>query len=152
MATKNLFAKFDKEFDIQGLKEDLKNVGTGEGQYKDVPLGTYEVKIEKMELVESKTGKPMLSCWMKILSGEYQNSILFMNQVINTAFGLHNANEFLRSLESGLYVEFESFSQYYDLILDIHEAIDGNLEYAVEYGETNKGFKTYKITEVFEVE
>ncbi|SHF43655.1 hypothetical protein SAMN02746091_02527, partial [Caloramator proteoclasticus DSM 10124] len=48
-------------------------------------------------------------------------------------------------------VEFESFSQYNDLILDIHEAIDGNLEYAVEYGETSKGFKTFKITEVFEV-
>lgn len=150
MATKNVFTKFDKEFDVKGLKEDLKNVGTGEGQYKDVPFGTYEVKIEKLELVESKSGKPMVSCWMKILSGDYQNSILFMNQVVNTAFGLHNANEFLRALESGVDVEFENFSQYSSLILDIHEAIDGNYEYAVEYGETNKGFKTFKIAEVFE--
>lgn len=151
MATKNVFAKFDKEFDVKGLKEDLKNVGTGEGQYKDVPLGTYEVKIEKLELVESKSGKPMVSCWMKILSGDYQNSILFMNQVVNTAFGLHNANEFLRSLESDIDVEFESFSQYSSLILDIHEDIDETFEYAVDYGETNKGFKTFKITETFEV-
>lgn len=151
MVSKNIFEKFDKEFDIQGLKEDLKNVGAAEGQFKEVPFGVYEVKIEKMELVESKTGKPMLTCWMRILNGEHQNSMLFMNQVLSTAYGIHTANEFLRSLDSGIEVEFESFSQYNDLILDIHEAIDGKLEYAVEYGETNKGYKTFKITEVFEV-
>ncbi|WDC83307.1 DUF669 domain-containing protein [Caloramator sp. mosi_1] len=151
MASNNLFAKFDKEFDIQGLKEDLKNVGAQEGQFKEVPFGVYEVKIEKMELVESKTGKPMLSCWMRILEGEYKNSMLFMNQVLSSAYGIHTANEFLRSLDSGIDVEFESFTQYNNLILDIYEAIEGNLEYAVEYGETNKGYKTFKITEVFEV-
>ncbi|SHF52095.1 DUF669 domain-containing protein, partial [Caloramator proteoclasticus] len=132
MASKSIFEKFDKEFDIKGLKEDLKNVASNEAEYKEVPFGTYEVKIEKMELVESKTGKPMLTCWMRILEGEYKNSIIFMNQVLSTAYGIHTANEFLRSLDSGIEVEFESFSQYNDLILDIHEAIDGNLEYAVE--------------------
>lgn len=152
MAANNVFSKFDREFDVKGLKEDLKNVGTGDIQYREVPSGTYEVKIEKLELVESKTGKPMLSCWMKILNGEYKNSMIFMNQVVHAAFGLHNANEFLRTLDSCIEVEFENFSQYHDLILDIHEAIDGTYEYAVEYGETSKGFKTFKITEVFEVE
>lgn len=77
--------------------------------------------------------------------------MLFMNQVIHTAFGLHMANEFLRSLESALEVTFENFTQYYNLLLNIHEAIDETFEYAVEYGETNKGFKTFKITDVFEV-
>jgi hypothetical protein len=148
----NVFAKFDKEFDIKGLREDLKNISTGDTEYKDVPLGTYEVKIEKLELVESKTGKPMVSCWMRILEGEYKNSMLFMNQVIHTPYGLHMANEFLRSLESCIEVEFESFTQYHNMLLNIHEAIDETYEYAVEYGETKKGFKTFKIVEVFEVE
>jgi len=99
--------------------------------------------------VESKTGKPMVTSWMRIVAGEYQNSILFMNQVVHTAFGIHIANEFLRSLESGIDVAFENYTQYYHQILDIHEAIDGNYEYAVEYGETSKGFKTFKITRSF---
>lgn len=152
MATRNIFTKFDKEFNVKALKEDLKTVGTGDRQFKEVPFGTYEVKVEKMELAASRTGKPMLSCWMKILNGEYQKSRLFMNQVVNTAFGLHTANAFLRTLESGVEIAFESFAKYHDLILNIHEAIDGKYEYAVEYGETGKGFKTFKVTEVFEVE
>jgi hypothetical protein len=150
MESKNIFSRFDKEFDVKGLKEDLKNVGSGDSHFREVPFGTYEVRVERLELVESKTGKPMLSCWMKILSGEYENSILFMNQVVNAAFGLHIANEFLRSLESGVEVGFESFLQYQAMILDIHEAIDGNYEYTVKYGGTNKGYRTYKITEIFE--
>lgn len=148
----NVFTRFDKQFDVEGLKEDLRNINTSDTQYKDVPLGTYEVKIEKLELVESKSGKPMVSCWMRILDGEHKNSMLFMNQVIHTPFGLHNANDFLRSLESSVEVDFENFTQYNNMLLSIHEVIDGSNEYAVEYGETNKGFKTFKITDVFEVE
>lgn len=148
--SESIFEKFDKEYDVAGLKEDLKDVASGDANYREVPLGKYEVKITKLELVESKNNKPMLSCWMKILAGDYKNSILFYNQVLSTAFGIHNANEFLRSLDSGKEVEFQSFSQYCNLILDVHEAIDGVNEYAVEYGETDKGFKTYKVIEVFE--
>jgi hypothetical protein len=151
MARKNLFSKFDKEYDVKALKEDMKNVGNGENVFREVPFGTYEVSIEKLELVQSKTGKPMLSCWMKIMDGEYKNSVLFMNQVVNTAYGLHNAHEFLRALDSGVEVKFENFSQYHDMILDMHEAVQGNYEYALEYGQTDKGFKTFKISEVFEV-
>ena len=148
----NVFAKFDKQFDVQGLKEDLKHVSANTADFKDAPHGTYEVKVEKLELVESKSGKPMVSCWMRILQGEYKNSMLFMNQVIHTAFGLHMANEFLRSLDTSIDVTFESFAQYHDLVLNIHEAVDGHYEYAVDYGETSKGFSTFKITDVFEVE
>ena len=147
----NVFEKFDKEFDVEGLREDLKNVSKNGSDFKEVPLGTYEVKIEKLELVESKNGKPMVSCWMRILEGEYKNSIIFMNQVVNSSFGLHIANDFLRSLESDIEVDFENFTQYHNMILDIHEAIDGTFEYAVEYGENNKGYSTFKITDVFEV-
>jgi hypothetical protein len=120
------------------------------GDFKEVPHGTYEVKIEKLELVESKTNKPMLSCWMRIVSGSNEKQMLFMNQVLTSGFGVHMANEFLRSLDSGIEVQFESFRQYGELLMDIHEAIDGKLEFGVEYGE-NKGYSTFKIKEVFEV-
>jgi hypothetical protein len=105
-----------------------------------------------MELKESKTGKPMLSIWFKILNGEYKNSLIFYNQVLSTGFGLHNANEFLRSLDSGIDIEFKNFKQYNDLILDVYEAIDGNAEYAIDYSEGKNGFSNYKITDVFDAE
>lgn len=153
------FSKWDKQFDVKGLKDDLHEIeeNGGTGDYREVPLGRYEVKIEKMELGETgpkskNPGSPMLKVQFRIVSGEYKNSCIFMNQVITQGFQLHIATKFLKSLDSGVNVDFESFMQFSDLILDIHEAINGRLEYGLDYSETSKGFKQFEITDVFEVE
>ncbi len=148
----SIFDKFDKMVDVEGLKQDAKDAAENRMEFKEVPEGRYEVKIDKMELTESKKGRPMLTVWMKILEGEYKGLLIFYNQVVDIGFGLHNANEFLRSLDSGLDVTFENFNQYGNLIMDIHEAIGGILEYGLKYGKNNKGYNTYEITDVFEVE
>lgn len=153
------YSKFDKMFDTKGLKDDLteieKNGGTGE--YKQVPYGKYEVKIDKMELGETgpkskNPGAPMLKVQFRILTGEFKNSCIFMNQVITQAFQLHLAMDFLKSLDSGIDITFDSFMQFSDLILDVHEAINDVLEYALDYSETSKGYKKFEITEVFDVD
>ncbi|EQG03673.1 hypothetical protein BGU51_08560 [Clostridioides difficile] len=144
------FSKFDKAIDVKGLKEDIKEASENSGKFKDVPHGTYEVEINKMELSESKKGDPMFVCWFKILEGEYKDSLIFMNQVVKQGFQIHIVNEFLRSLETDIEVEFESYSQYAQLIMDIAEEIDGELEFAIEYGE-KKGFNTFTIKDIFEV-
>lgn len=148
---KSVWEKFDEMIDTKALKEEVEKASE-QGDFPEVPHGTYEVKIEKLELVESKSGKPMMTCWMKIIDGQYKGQRLFYNQVLHVGFGIHKANEFLRSLESGLDIEFENFKQYNDLLLDVHEAIDGKLEYAVKYGEDRKGFNTFEIVEVFDAE
>ena len=150
MAINNIWEKFDKAVDVEGLKKDAQEVAENKQNFKEVPDGKYEVKIDKMELKESKSGRPMVSIWMQILSGEYKGQLIFYNQVIDIGFGLHNANEFLRSLDSCIDVKFESFGQYNDLLMDIHEAIDENIEYGLEYGTNSKGYNTYEITDVFE--
>lgn len=146
----NVWEKFNELLDLEGLKQDLEDVASNTMKFREVPAGKYEISINKMELTESKTGRPMLTVWMKILAGEYENQMIFYNQVIDNAYGLHNANKFLRALESGLDVEFKDFEQYNDLILDVHEAIDEKLEYALKYGKNKKGFNTFEITDVFE--
>lgn len=150
----NIFEKFNSNMDLEGLKHDIneakENGGTGE--FKEVPTGTYEVEIAKMELKESKKGDPMVSVWFKILEGEYKNSMLFMNQVITQGFQVHLVNEFLRSLGTGIDVEFEDYAQYNDLLMDIYEEIDGQFEYGIKYSLSKKGFAEYKITDVYEVE
>lgn len=149
------FSKFDKSMDLEGLKNDIAEVASNNGgDFKEVPHGSYEIEIAKLELTVSKEKQnPMLSCWMKIVEGEYEGSMIFMNQVVTNGFGIHFANEFLRSLvkDMDIEVKFESYSQYANLILDIAEKIDGVREYLVEYGE-NKGFNTFKIKEYFELE
>ena len=41
--------------------------------------------------------------------------------------------------------------QFYDVLQEVFEAIDGNSEYVLKYGAGKNGFNTYEITEVFEV-
>ena len=147
------FGKFDKTIDIAGLTEDLKNIEeTGGSEFDEVPVGNYDVKVHKMELTTSKKGDPMVSIWFKILAGEHKNSLIFMNQLVTQAFQIHMVNELLRSMDTDVNVEFKSYKQFADMIADVYEAVDGKLEFALEYRVNNKGYNSYKITDVFDVE
>lgn len=146
------FSKFNKAVNLDGLKNDIKDAENGNGTFEEVPVGTYEVKITKLELAESKAGDPMFSCCFQIVGDYQKRRLIFMNQVITKGFQIHIVNEFLRSLDSGLDVHFDDFEQYGNLIYDIKEKIEGeHLEFALEYGKKNN-FPTFKITEVFEGE
>ncbi len=143
----NIWEKFDKEIDkdIQKQIEEAEN-----SEYAEVPLGDYEVKVDNMELKISKSGNPMVSIWFRIIVGDYNNNLLFMNQVINMPFQIGIANKILRALDPNKEVEFQSYSQYANLIMDIYEEIDGKFEYAIKYGE-KKGFSTFEVLDIFEV-
>lgn len=154
----NIFEQWDKAVDMDGLQKDIQEAKeNGGGNYKEVPHGQYEVSIEKMELkATKKNNDPMVSIWMKICDGEYKGSLIFMNQVITQGFQIHIVNEFLRSLIQDCAdapdVEFKSYSQYANLLMDIHELIAESFEYAVDYGVTKKGFDTFEITDVYALE
>ena len=62
----NVWDEFDKAYDLDGLNKDLKDNENNSGNYREVPHGTYEVAVNKMELAKSKKGKPMVSIWFKI--------------------------------------------------------------------------------------
>lgn len=147
-----IWEKFDKKIDTKGLKDDIKQAReNGGGDYKEVPYGTYEVNVEKIELRESKKGDPMVTIWFNIIAGEFKNSKIFYNQVITQGFQIHLLNELLRSLDTGVNVEFDTYAQYNEVLMDVAEGTQA-LEYALEYGENKKGYPTYKITDVFEAE
>ena len=149
----SIFDKWNKAVDVEGLAKDTKEVESngGSGDYDEVPVGTYEVKIEKMELKESSKGDPMFVCWFRILEGEHKNKLLFMNQVITQGFQIGQVNKFLRSLDAGVEVEFKDYGQYNDLIMDIFEAVGGNFEFLLEFKKSKKDFPIYTIKEVYEV-
>ena len=153
------FEKFDEMVDLEGLKADIAAAsnGSNSSDRKDVPHGMYEVAIEKLELTTTKTsGKPMVTCWFRVLSeGEYLGQMIFMNQVVSQGFQIHIANEFLRSIADAPdapKITFESYSQYAQLIMDVAEYIDGKFEYALHYGQNPKGYDTFEIEEIFELE
>lgn len=158
MANNNIFDKWDDSVDVVGLAADVAEAAAnGTGSFKEVPHGEYEVAVTKLELVASKKGDPMVSVWFKVVSdGEYKGSLIFMNQVITQGFQIHIANEFLRSLitecDAAPDVEFKTYKQYANLLMDIAEAIQDNFEFALKYGKGKKDFSTYEIKEVFPLE
>ena len=148
----NIWEKFDKQYNTEELAREVQEQAQNGGNFTPVPYGSYEVSVTKMELTESKAHNPMVTIWFKVLNGKHKGSLIFYNQVITQAFCIHKVNELLRSMDTGLDIEFKSYRQYAQLLMDIHEAIDGKLEFGLEYGEDKKGFATFEITDVFEVE
>ena len=116
----NVWDEFDKAYDLDGLNKDLKDNENNSGNYREVPHGTYEVAVNKMELAKSKKGKPMVSIWFKIAAGEFAGSLIFYNQVIDNSFGIHSNNDLLRSMDLDCvnnlgehdHDVFQSFGQY----------------------------------------
>ena len=143
--------EFDKKVDHESLNADVKSATDNKGEFEEVPTGTYEVKIVKLELTQSKKGSPMGVCWFEILDGKFKKSKIFYYQVVDSGFKIDIFNKFLRSLDSGVDIKWnKSYKGYADMILDVAEAIESKkLEYALKYDETDKGFKTYEITDVF---
>lgn len=169
----NIFDKWDKSIDVEGLAADVREAEeNGTGSYKEVEPGEYEVAIEKMEVKESSKGTQMVSIWFKVVSdGEYKGSLIFMNQVITQGFQIHIVNKLLRAMTEECDSKFKnkvetklkkwfakdsedrfSYSKYNELLLDIHEQIADNFEYALKYGQNKKGYSTFEIKEVFVLE
>lgn len=151
------FDKIDRSVDLKGLQADVEDAKkNGGGDFPTIPAGKYEVKLESMEIKGTKAdpNRPMLAVSFKILSGEFKNQRLFMNRVLygtkNDKNMIASAMGFLEKLDSGVPISFTSYKQFAQLVLDVAEAIDGTLEYAVDYDDSR--FNSITVDEVFEVE
>lgn len=146
------YSKWDKEFGVSA--DTVNNIKSNNTERVDVPFGKYEVKVQKMTLTESKKGEPMMSVWFNVLAGQYKNQYIFMNQMLTNEYGIHNANEFLRSLDSDVEIEWTgSYGKYAELIDTVFEAIKkAKLEYALDYSQNEKGYSVFRIEEVYDTE
>lgn len=146
------FSKYDKMVDLDGLKTDVKEAMENGGDFKEVPHDAYEVQVEKLELGMSKSEKPMIKIWYKILDGDYKNSKIFHNQLVDTGQKIHIAKQLLDSFSEGdKPIEFETYQQYAEDIENLKDYIDKHkLEYSLEYSKNKNGYDTYRILEVFE--
>lgn len=151
------FDKIDKSVDLKGLQADVEEaLKNGGGDFPTIPAGKYEVKLETMEIKGTKAdpNRPMLAVSFKILAGEYKNQRLFMNRVLygtkNDKNMIASAIGFLKKLDSGVPISFQNYRQFSNLVMDVMEAVDGKLEYAVDYDDSR--FNSITIDEVFDAE
>ena len=158
----SIFDKFANQINADDLKASQKEIqanSNGGGNYEEVPVGKYEVKVEKLECKMSKSGNPMVSIWFRIMTGKYEKSLIFYNGVFKEDWMRHRVAKILsdilddgdRTAEINLILKSNNVQVVNDLCMDIHESVDGRLEYLLDYG-LSKGYNTYAIKEVFDAE
>lgn len=154
------FSQFDKKVNIDQLKKDIQEAKDNAPEYKDVPSGLYMCKVDKLEMGETKDGRPMLKAQFRIIGDEdgnkceFTKNCLFMNRVLygtkNDANMIASAVGWLDSLapsEDVGIVEFTGYKRFSDLIMDIEEDIQ-DLRYIVDYDPD--AFNNISISEVIE--
>lgn len=150
------FSKFDKQVDLDQLKKDAEEIkkNGGTGDFPEIEEGIYHGKMEKLEVGQTKDGRPMLKVQFRITEGNHKKACLFMNRVLfgtkNDANMIASALGWLETLEPSEEVGpviFTSYSQFNDLVLDIAEDIE-ELEYDVDYDPD--AFNNISIVEVFD--
>lgn len=155
------FSKFDKQVNVDQLKADIAEAQeNGMGEFKEVPAGIYTCTIDNLEIRETKgnnPGRPMLSAQFRIVGDEdgnkieFSNSCIFMNRVLygtkNDGNMIASAIGWLKDLDSGIDITFESYSQFTDLVMDIAEEVQ-DLSFVVEYDPD--AFNNISIDDVFE--
>jgi hypothetical protein len=161
MKNMSIFEKYADKIDAEELKASQKEIteNASGGNYPEVPVGDYEVKVEKIECKKAKTsGNPMVSIWFKILEGRFEDSMIFYNGVFHEDWLRHRVVKMLSALmdddkheaEINLILKSGDVDYINNFVMDIHEEIDGKFEYLLAYGE-KKGFNTYDIERVYDV-
>lgn len=164
------FSKFDANINEAELAKQLEEAKNNpQGDSLETPAGNYVTKIEKMEVGATKDGRPMFKVQMRVIEAgenakedvkEYlshfkkKKPCLFMNRVLygtkNDANMISGVIGWLQKLEPSQTVEFKSYSQFADLVLDIFEEVADAVELDVKYDPD--AFNSISIEEVFDAE
>lgn len=149
------YASKINEAELAASKAEIESNNSGD--YPEVPVGKYEVKVEQLECKLSKNNNPMVSIWFKILAGEFEDSIIFYNGVFYEDWMRHRVAKILSDLlddgdhtaEINLILKSNNVNDVNNFCMDVHEQISKNkLEYLLDYG-VKKGYNTYTIEEVY---
>ena len=122
------FDKWNDEFGGADAVAETKQAQEMQKDFEDVPDGTYICKLEKMELGESKAGKPMIKGMFRVTKGSNAKRCIFINQCVTRGYPMAKGIEFLNSLKvfDRSEVEFNgNYMDFNDLVLDIAENAEG---------------------------
>lgn len=153
------FEEWNKQFGGEAAVKEIEKAKENSGDYSELPEGTYICKLEKLELGESKAGKPMVKAMFRIVEGSHRKQCVFYNGVMvandpqYNGFMMHKVLEFLRSLQvlEDLDVTFDgNFEHFNDMLLDIAEAAEeDHLKFEI-FKEKEGDFDKITVTDVFE--
>lgn len=154
------FNKFDKLVN----KDELQKQMNAAPEFDDVPKGTYMAVVDKMEVKPTKAGdKLMFAVQMGITdtidAPKKQNKRkIFFNRVIcgnknserwNDGVAIKGVISWIEKLlDEGDSIEFKSYSQFADEVLDIYQDVCPEIEVKIEYDPD--AFNPITIVEAFD--
>lgn len=149
------FSKFDEQINKEQLQKDIEAAAENNQEFTETPAGTYIAKIERMEVGETKDGRPMFKVMCRITEGEMKNRCLFMNRVLfgtkDDGLMISSVIGWLNKLElQTVRVAFQSYSQFAEMVLDAFEEVEDAIELEVDYDPDK--FNSITIKDVFELE
>jgi hypothetical protein len=74
--------------DLTSFDADFEGAPVEDSDFDPVPDGKYQVFVERVELLRSKAGNPMLKWCLRILGPQCQGRLLWRNNVIGSAENL----------------------------------------------------------------
>lgn len=116
--------------DMDEEYEQAEEVERGEGDYENIPDGTYQVKVEGVELKKSQAGNTYLSWTLRILGPKYANRLLWRNNMMQSSKNL----QWLKTDLSVCGVQLPKLSM---LPTFLEELLDIYLEVAVKNRDEN---------------
>ena len=110
--------------DLEQLDYDYSETPFDESELEDVPDGSYQVIVDKVELTRAKSsGSPMLKWILKILGPQCANRLLWRHNVIAS-------RENLRWLKRDLFICGVQLAKLSDLPANLERLLDVKLEVA----------------------
>lgn len=117
----SIFDKWDSSTDIRGLEKDVEESRkNGSGSRKEVPVGTYEVKVQSMEIKECKSeknkGAPMVAI---TLNDENQTTVMISTPTKKVMSAMTQMSDAIDELEDTNIISEEMLDDMYNLCAEI---------------------------------
>lgn len=119
-----------------------------DGQYAEVPPGTYIVDIQDIRYGFTMKGVPKVMTKMKITDGEYAGRTMYFTNVLSSPVGVAILIRNLRKLATDLVIEYNSDVEFQNLVGVLGEIVATNnipTWYRVRKSVNSRGFSSFEI-------
>lgn len=119
-----------------------------DGQYAEVPPGTYIVDIQNISYGFTMKGIPKVTTKMKITDGEYAGRTMYFTNVLSSPVGVAILIRNLRKLATDLVIEYNSDVEFQNLVGVLGEIVATNnipTWYRVRKSVNSRGFSSFEI-------
>lgn len=119
-----------------------------DGQYAEVPPGTYIVDIQNISYGFTMKGVPKVTTKMKITDGEYAGRTMYFTNVLSSPVGVAILIRNLRKLATDLVIEYNSDVEFQNLVGVLGEIVATNnipTWYRVRKTVNSRGFSSFEI-------